>query len=212
MNAHTTDFNKLFYQDVREKKRIGSNIHKAKGKRGYVGKLYLTSDLLKGKAKRQYKQNGKVVTWNMYDTIMDYSEFMELEESQQKKTLEEYRKRFTNKEIMEKWQLNNDQYYAKTVKRLGVATQRSNNKVKSVKPVTPVETIKPVSNQIEMDYKASEGVLNDSNSKTSEGMEITLNGIYEASSIQSKLEKLALLIEEDTDYKINITITEKVGD
>src|ERR1700752_912623 len=74
-----SDIQIMWEQEVREKKRIGSNIYSRTGTRGYTGTIRSAHDLLKGKAKKQYEGNSKVVTTNIYDKILPKAEFYALE-------------------------------------------------------------------------------------------------------------------------------------
>lgn len=189
------NYEKMFYADIRDKKRIARGVHNKKGLRGYVGKVKFTSDLLKGKAKRDYQKSSKVVSFNMYDNLMDYNSFLEMEEGKQKKTIEEYRKRFTNNEIMKTWGINEYEYYSKLLKKLGIKTNSSGNRKRRTSSTKEVK-------QPAVTATASEPELPD-------GLHIKMNGSYNAGQIQSKLEKLALMLEEENEYNIHITISEK---
>ncbi len=205
------NFTKFFYDDIKDKKRTASGVHSMKGKRGYVGKLYTTSDLLKGKAKREYQNvNKKVVTYNMYDKLITHDEFLKLSEDEQKKHLTEYRKRFSNMEIKRHWNLNNAQYYDKTIKRLGIQTSKG-NRTKS-KPQKK-EPLKQELDRGTTVFERSEQVEQPIPVKTeppeTEGMEIRIKGTYTFDRLQNKLEKLALMLEDESEYEVNISIKEK---
>lgn len=190
------EIERLFYDDIKGKKRIASGIHKRKGKRGYVGKLYLTSDLLKGKAKKDYQNTSKVVAWNMYDEICSWEEFTVLPDEMKKKYLEEYRKRFTNRQVQDKWGLNDYEFYTKLIKRLGVKTNRSGRKVKG--------------KAVSIDNSQNEPVVESEPEQTfSEGIQIKFSGLYNSDKIQNRLEKLALMLEDETSYFIDVVIREE---
>ena len=48
---------RLFNDEVRDKKRTASGVHHKAGKNGYVGKMRFPSDIMNKKEKRKYKGN-----------------------------------------------------------------------------------------------------------------------------------------------------------
>lgn len=81
---------KIFNDDVREKKRIGSGIFSRTGTRGYVGTMRFPSDLMTRKEKYNYRKSGKVKVYNMYDSIIPLDEFRGLTGQEKKKALEHW--------------------------------------------------------------------------------------------------------------------------
>ena len=92
---------KLFNQEVRDKKRTASGVHSKTGKNGYVGKMRFPSDIMSRKEKYNYRKAGKVMTTNMYDEILTVEEFEQLETQEKRNRLSYWRNIYTNKEILE---------------------------------------------------------------------------------------------------------------
>lgn len=200
---------RLFNDEVKDKKRTASGVHHKTGKRGYVGKLYFTSDLLKGKEKREYQGTGKVIRSNMYDTILPFNEFEALTAEDQKQHLVQYRKRYSSKEIIKAWGIGQYQFY-KLIDSLGIPKEnRKPNKPKSKqkregKVAADLPTIKekveemqqPVVEIIERREKEN-------------GMTLSLNGEYTAEELVRKLEKFGIILsDEPVDFKVEIRISE----
>lgn len=131
---------RLFIEEVREKKKAANGVHSKKGKRGYVGKMLFPFEMLRGKEKREYKKNGKVVSWNMYEDILEFEMFKGLTDKEKKSVLERLRDEHPNKKIMKKWGLNSQSYYD-IVNGLGIKTQTYKNKNVNVRTLS-VEEIK----------------------------------------------------------------------
>jgi hypothetical protein len=196
------DFHKEFDKEVRDKKRTASGVHSKTGKRGYVGKMLLTSDLLKGKAKRDYQGTGKVVKWNMYDQIIDRDEFYSKPEEEQKAIMTHWRSNYTNIEIMKGMGISSNTL-TKIIDDLGVPRKprggntrrkgKGQNKKKEVKqapaqvPTTPAPIPAP----------------------KPEGMTFSFNGKYSPEEIISKLERVGLLLDGDNSkFEVNLSIKE----
>ena len=75
MGYFQSEAEKLFLNEIREKKRTASGVHHKTGKNGYVGTMRFPSDIMSRKDKMKYRRNGKVMTTNMYDEIITAEEF-----------------------------------------------------------------------------------------------------------------------------------------
>ncbi|MCR6108699.1 hypothetical protein HXA34_20595 [Salipaludibacillus agaradhaerens] len=188
------NFNKMFNDDVRHKKRTASGIYSRKGSRGYVGTMHTPSDYLRGKEKKLYQNTSKVVVTNMYDKIMSFEEFEKLSESERRQTLQEYRKRHTNKKIMSNWGLTTYEFYGRLLKDLDISAKTTRPKA-SQKP--------PTKNDSELVAKSDAPI------DLGEGFSIQLNGVYDAVKLQEKLEKMGLMLEDGEEYTIKLHISEK---
>jgi hypothetical protein len=132
LGVEVWDIEKVFNEDIKEKRIIASGVYSKTGKRGYVGKMLFPSDLMNRKEKYRYRKAGKVVVYNMYDTIMSFEEFLKLSEEEQKKALIEYRKRFTNRQITNTWGIGEYKIY-EIMQRLDVPRSRSGKRKDSAK-------------------------------------------------------------------------------
>ena len=221
----------LFDEEVRNKRSGLSGVRAKTGKRGYTGVIRFPSDLLRGKEKRLYRGTGKVVSYNMYDTIMPYAQFRILSDEEQKKTLEEYRIRFSNKEIQKFWDMSTYEYYNKTVKRLGIKTEERQSRKGIKKEVAakvaikenkeiPKEEIKETIEEPKEETNLISPVIQELNEVIEtlnrqakpvklDGLHITMNGQYEAKDIIKRLEKIALILDdEESNFQIEFTIKE----
>lgn len=195
------DISKLFHDDVRDKKRAASGVYHRTGKRGYVGSVRLTSDLLSGKEKREYQRPGRVNKYNMYDNIVSFEEFESLSLEDKKKYLSNYRERHSNKEIMKAWGINHNRFY-RIVNELDLPKlerRRTNNK-KDANNMS--KTLSDNSDKLE--------AVNELDKKEKEnGMTLSLNGVYDAEDIVKRLEKFSIMLtDEDTKFKVELKITE----
>ncbi|MEW4131965.1 hypothetical protein [Bacillus thuringiensis] len=148
-----SDIGKMLQSEIRDKKRTASGIHHKTGKRGYTGVIRFPHEMLKGKAKKDYKGTGKVVKYNMFDTIMKYTDFRKLPVEKQKHLLVGYRIKHTNKKIMESWSLNNAQYYDKLLPELDIKKSEGRGRRKGVtnKKDANSDTVNAL-NEVKSDY------------------------------------------------------------
>ncbi|KZR57534.1 hypothetical protein [Pseudobacillus badius] len=196
------DIQKFLQEDTKEKRQALSGVHGRTGKRGYVGTVRFPSDLMSRREKYNYRKAGKVVKFNVYDTIMLYEDFLNLDESSQKKTLEEYRNRFTNKEIQAHWGMDDYHYYQKTIKRLGIKTSRR-GKTPKVSQKDKVNNMKE--SAIEQKANGKRGY----SEMEVKGFSFTFNGDYSAEELVKRLEKVALLLsDENKKFSIKMSIQE----
>jgi hypothetical protein len=107
--GRVSEIAKIFYQDVREKKRVGSNIYKrASTRRGGAGTVRSAYDFLSNKEKK--KLNSEVRTYNMNDLLVK-EEFEKLSNTEQKERLEHWRKKYKNTEIIKSLGIHASTYY-----------------------------------------------------------------------------------------------------
>lgn len=205
------DIAKLLRDEVRQQKQTFSGVHGRTGKRGYVGKMLFPTDIMSRRDKYNYRKAGKVEITNMYDNIMSYEEFMKLDEESQRKTLTEYRKRFSNKEIKDKWGLGDYEYYTKTVNRLGVRTQsRKSTPRKTTEKKDTALPPQPTAAQEETvsipTYVVAQSLVD---SEKEEGLTIAINGEYTTKALVKKLEKIALMLDDEPGrFKIEFKVRE----
>jgi transposase len=195
------NFEKEFYQDIREKKRVGTGIYSRAGKRGYVGKILFSYDLMSRKERREYMKPSKVEVYNMFDTIIPYNDFKLLDKEQRIKYLQEYTKRFTAKEIAEAWGVKPDTVYNYfyRYKIPVVKKARGGGPRKRVTETKPAEMVSVVNTVTERPKIMVE---------LGEGFSVQLNGEFDAETLQRRLEKLAFLLEEGKKYSIKLVLNE----
>lgn len=206
------DIEKFLNDEIREMKRKTFDNRARTGSRsGYKGKMYLTSDLLTGKAKRDYIKGGKVEVFNMYE-VMNYQDFLLLDDENRKKRLEEWTKTHTVNEIADKWEKTYKATYSH-FNRLGVSivkksprgrtgerTKRKYNK----KETTPKQEVQTSANLPAIVEKKLEEVQEKPN-----GFSFSFNGEYSAEEIVKKLEKMGLILsDEEGEFKIELNVKE----
>lgn len=101
---------KLFYDDVRQKKKSANGIHCKTGTRGLIGKVRFATDLMSPKEKAEYTKSGKVVVFSMND-ILKYEQFKKLSKKEQKEYLIIWRNLYNNNEIIEKMDIPKSEYF-----------------------------------------------------------------------------------------------------
>jgi hypothetical protein len=192
---------KEFYHEVNEKKRVGTGVHSRTGRRGYVGKILFSYDLMNPKERREYMKPSKVEVYNMFDTIIPYNDFKLMDRETRIKYLSEYTKRFTQKEIADAWGVKPDTVYNYfyRYKIPVVKKARGGGPRKRVTETKPAETVSVVNTVIERPKIMVE---------LGEGFSVQLNGEFDAETLQRRLEKLAFLLEEGKKYSIKLVLNE----
>lgn len=177
-----SDIQAVFEEDVKDKKRTGAGIFKKTGKKGYVGKMTTPYDLMTSQEKKQL--SNEVVSYSMYDTIMPYEDFKLLNEQARIKTIGEYLKRFSRKEIADGWGV---QAYTvhDWVSKLGLSQAR---RLKQIKPQQKEDEV-PV--------------------EKNEGFSIKLIGSFNGKEIQDRLVALAQILVEERPYNISFVVNEQ---
>ncbi len=211
---------RLFNEEVRDKKKTASGVHHKTGKNGYVGTMRFPSDIMSRKEKIRYKGNSKVSISNLYEEIIKIEEFEKLETHEQRNRLAYWRNQYSNKEITEGMGIWNNKYY-RIVADLGLprgkrvdgaprkatakkatkepaiqsAIQSSLMKLKEVPPAPVAAPPAPVVQEIMVD-----------------GLHLSFIGTYSPEKIQKQLSKFDLLLEgEDDDFYIEMKIMQKAS-
>jgi hypothetical protein len=211
--SYFSEAEKLFNQEVREKKRTASGVHSKTGRNGYVGKMRFPSDIMSRKDKYNYRKAGKVVTTQLYDEIITIEEFEELEMHERKNRMAYWRNVYTNKEITNAMGIHNNKYY-KIVAELqlpkaprvdrqeprkgkAIKTQGKQEKAVAVEP-SPIKMPEP-----ETKPEPVQEILVD-------GIHLVFSGTYSPELIQRKLAKFELMLEDETDdFYIELRLIQK---
>lgn len=200
---------RAFFEDVREKKKAASGVHGKTGKNGYTGTIRFPTDLMTRKEKYNYRKAGKVMTTNLFDTILTHEEFEKLETYEKKNRLAYWRTQFQNKEIMQQMGLTNGQYYDLVNQlELPKATRANNGEkpkrkaaVKNVaaKPTPPTP---PAPAAIAVQEPVQQIII--------DGLHLVYNGTYSAEQLQRTMSKFVALLEGETDqFVIELKIMQK---
>lgn len=196
---------RAFFEDVREKKKAASGVHGKTGKNGYTGTIRFPTDLMSRKEKYNYRKAGKVMTTNLFDTILTHEEFEKLETYERKNRLAYWRTQFQNKEIMKQMGLTNGQYYD-LVNELDLPkAPRINNGQKRTRKaaVKNVATIpEPAPATVAVQEPVQQIII--------DGLHLVYNGTYSAEQLQKTLSKFVALLEGETDeFVIELKIMQK---
>jgi hypothetical protein len=209
------DIEKLFNEEVRDKKITGRGIHnRAPRKSGLRHAMMTRVDMLKGKAKKEYTKGSEVMSYNLYDNVIAFDEFEKLDEKKKKETLKRWSdKGFTTGDVKKLWGKSIWKYnqyrkkfgMTKVYEKFGVS---SNNSVPV--PVTNVVENLPVK-------QASPTVQNQYaifvNQQEELPFTIKINKNFSGADVSKKLMNLASYFEnEDGEYKVEIKISEVVGE
>jgi replicative superfamily II helicase len=213
MGYFQSEAEKLFLNEIREKKRTASGVHHKTGKNGYVGTMRFPSDIMSRKDKMKYRRNGKVMTTNMYDEIITAEEFEKLETFEKKNRLQYWRNTYTNKEIMAAMGIYNAQFYKMVAeldlpkaprvhtdktKRKATVNKKESVAIESAPPAPPAPPA-PVEKPV-----VQEVIVN--------GLNLSYNGTFKAEKIMNEVFKILTLLEDrDEDFYIEMKLMQKVN-
>lgn len=206
------EVHKMFYADIRDKKRTGSNIHKRTGKRGYVGKMRMPSEIMSRKDKYNYRKAGKVVTSNYFQEILYIDDFLNLDKTDQKNRLTYWRENFSNKEIIQAMGTYNKQFYdlieelKVPAKRRIYGTRKTETGTKKVLIEAPaIKEEKEAAPEPQEEPKKEEPqeiLIN--------GLSLQYTGTFSAETIQKQINKFDVLLDGETDdFYVEIKILQK---
>lgn len=219
------EIEKIFYSDIRDKKRIGNNIFKRVSTRKGGSNM---SSMRVPTPKQQREWSGQVMTFNLND-IIPIKEFESKSQEDQKLLLEHWRTIYKTNEIVEGMGTNKNVFY-RLINRLGIKkaerrplSQRtpnenivSDDEMKVIKEthlnheIAVLESGNVIShgvnkNALETKHEAN---IHMSTGLVNNNFEFRLNGSYDSETIVRRLE---LIIEEIKGSKeklnINISIT-----
>lgn len=206
---HKTEAEKVFFEDLREKKKAASGVHSKTGKNGYTGTIRFPSDLMSRKEKYNYRKAGKVMTTNLFDEILTVEEFEALETYEKKNRLAYWRTQFQNKEILKQMGISNKKYYD-IVQELELPKAPRVNDGKPRKPrKAAVKTAAvaevpaaPAALTPEPQEPVQEIII--------DGLNLVYNGTFSAEQLQKSLSKFIALLEGETDqFFIELKLMQK---
>jgi len=213
---------RLFNDEVRDKKKTASGVHHKTGKNGYVGKMRFPSDIMSRKEKRKYKGNSKVSISNLYEEIIPVEEFEKLEEYEQRNMLSYWRNTYSNKTITDGMGIWNAKYY-RIVADLGLPKAKRVDASSEKKPRKA--TAKTASKEPAIQSAIQSSLMQHEAAPPApvaappapvvqqimiEGLHLSFIGTYDAEKIQKQLSKFDLLLEgEEDDFYIEMKIMQK---
>lgn len=183
------EIERMFFEDVREKKRVGHQSLIVKGGRRFKTEY----DYLSRKERK--KLNGEVESYNM-NTIMNIQEFVEKDAETQKMLLIHWREKFSNSDIRKGMGIPNQKYYD-LVSELNLPKKARGGTVKA-KPRAKKETA-AVPKKMEVIEPIKKTI-----------MSLEFNGEYEGPELINIFTKLQFLAEgENSLFDVEIRFTEK---
>jgi len=221
--AYKENIEKLFKEEIREKKKIGTGAFHLRGKgvkHGFNGALRTPYHFMK--TKERNKLNGEVESYNMFTTIIPYKEFKLKEPETQKDLLIKWREVFDNDKIIGEMHVTNKTYFD-LVNRLDLPKKprggAKNVKKGKIKKAAIQEKPK-VSNNLEFDFSDSVESISKVQPTPqvpqvqkiiTKGLYLEYNGEYDADALNKFFTKLQLVIDgESNKFNISLCLTEKV--
>lgn len=203
----SSEAEKAFTQEVREKKRAANGAHSMRGKRGLVGSVKTPADLLTGKARREYEASSEVITSSIFDKLIPAEKFNELTKRERMLYLHSWAKRYTVKQIGEQLGKSAAQVY-NILKSHGVATPRQQKQRRSPgsKKAAPVaaETLPeqiPSTDPEPTETKAPA----DAPEPSTNTCDYRMSGTYSGTDLAAKLQGLSAMCLPDGRYEVSIT-------
>lgn len=177
----------LLKEEQREMKKNLSGVRGRASRTGRVSSVKTAISFLQGREITKYKNNSKVVSYNMFDQVIPYLEFIQLPLEKQKEVLHNWRLKFGTQHVKKNWDTpeRRDGWRAYSLAKkwdLPILTAHAAKR-------TPVE-------------KAPEII------QAPTGSIISLNKTTSGDNLFNRLLKIADYIDKDVEYAIQITIIE----
>jgi hypothetical protein len=214
-----SEVEKMLISDIREKKKASSGVHHRTGKRGHVGKMLTPVDFMSRKEKYNYRKGGKILSYNLYDQILEREQFEELPFEERKTALTKWYNERPLKDIREGFKCSQQTIY-NWLDELGIEKKGRNWKgdrkkktkkdsTNNTNTVTVVNNVPaPEKNNISLltENRVLEQLLRENEVR---GLNLSFTSRMTAEEIQQKLEKLSLSIDgEKSKFILNIQILE----
>lgn len=202
----------LLFKDTLDKKRTARGaFNRASRRKGFKGGVLTPVDYLKGKEKREYMNNGKVVTYYM---VENWQEFKGLSLENQEQTFVHLIKKYgtisgvaaklgTPKSTLYSWLTRNNiqnkpdvaKYFVKHKKRL------NGEKVVTKQTVVKSETVEPKQRQV--DARKAPCEFCDSTK-----LKYSVSGTMEYEQASACLTSMEMILVKNKNYKITVNIIE----
>lgn len=218
------DIEKMFIDEIREKKKVARGIYNRASRLGNVGAVKTQVDFLKGKEKKYYMGNGDVKVSNMYidiDKVPVLSEIDEMDYDVAQKLVTELKKMHTIVKLKVRWGCKSASgvysvFYkykimdrppssssgARLEKKLRLAKEKK-DKLTNKNDVEKVDNEKVEDEKVEVE-KVVEPLKND----IKEGFRISFKGDYDKEYIDKKITAIIMTMEDDKTYKLNFDFVE----
>lgn len=200
---------RVFQEEIREKKRIGSGVYSRRGKgvkHGISGALRTPYHYMTNKEKK--KLNGEVETYSMYETVLEKNEFLTKDLDLQKLMLTRWREIYDNDLIKEAMGMTNKAYHDLVNELELPKKRRSGRPVGSKATATPKpKKTEEIKKPVEIKEKVSIGEVKPI--IITNGLHLEYNGNYNAEDINKILMKLQLLVDgEENKFNLSISLSE----
>lgn len=203
-------YERMFQDEIREKKTIGRGVFSRRGKgvKHTLRGIKTPYDYLTAKQKREL--NSEVRSFNMYEKIISQEEFFEKDRETQRVLLTKWRDLYDNKTIISEMGIRGNVRFYDLVKTLEIPPkQRRESSTNKRKTKTTVEKIQQpqkeeiLKTEITQMQKAPIELIID-------GLHLEYNGIFDASQLIKIFTKLQLLVDDElSNYYLGLTLTEK---
>ncbi len=212
------DIERMFNDEIREKKKIGrgsfSKVGKGGERAGVRGGLKTPYDFMKTKERK--KLNGEVETFNMYETIISREEFELKDRETQKAMLIRWRDIYPNGKIMEEMGIRSSGAFHTIIQDLEIPRKTRHGGTRKDNPTgtTPKPKIKKALATVKQEPESTTPIVENFVQQTpvkliTNGLHLEYNGIFSADQINRIFTKLQLLVDgEENDFNIELRITE----
>lgn len=205
---------KIFMDEVREKKRTGSGSFHKRGKgvkHGMNGAFRTPYYFMSNKEKKNL--SGKCEVYNMYETILSREEFALKDKETQRNMMIRWREIYSNDVIMSTMGINSAGAFHNVIKELDVPKKkkwdRTGGDLKEKAPKPKKEKASKsvaINSQLELVPEETEvkPIL------ISRGLHLEYNGEYDSEQINRIFTKLQLLTEgEENKFSLSISLSER---
>lgn|GEM_PF-767899 len=205
------DIERIFNQEVRDKKRTASGVYHRASRRGLVGTVRTQVDYLKGKAKKLYMGNGDIKVSNMYDTLENIPSLDELKKMDfdaARNIIGKAKKGFRIKELVKHWGVSDYTLYNKVFTHYKIEYEK---KPKKILPKAKTTNNVKQANKVSEGVVAAAPVLNVNTINTNitfTGFEIKFGGTYSGKQIADRLMNYIATLDPTSKYSINFKTAE----
>ena len=214
---NSQDVERLFREDIRDKRKAGSGSFHKRGKgvkHGISGALKTPYHYMTTKEKK--KLNGEVKVSFMYETVIPMREFKLKDEETQRAMLIRWRELFENKHIIKEMGIGNNTLYG-LIEELNLPKKpRGGTRAGAGKRIAKQKALKAVSispeKEVEEIEKVEKKEIETEVIKTSlvtKGLHLEYNGEFDIEALNRLFTKLQLMIDGETcKYNISLYLSE----
>lgn len=209
------EIERLFNDDIREKRKTGSGSFHKRGKgvkHGLSGALKTPYHYMKTKEKN--KLNGEVETFNMYETIIPWNEFNLKDKEQQKLLLTRWRELYPNQKIMDELgeglgRKFNTQSFADLVNGLGCPPKQKGGSQPREYKKRKAKVVETITQEVAHPVAVME--REEPVKLITNGLSLEYNGEYNSEQLNKIFTKLQLLTDgEENKFVLSVTIQERI--